>query len=230
MRLALTINALSAAMLGMTGLASAAPMHCARARDDVEQAICARPALLAKDSAIAARLDVLKQQCPSLRQELVRGQKFWLGERWDCRNQEGAFSTPDGLPACLAQRMTERQRHLDAVDRCDMTALRASYRMVDADYMLAHSAPYVGKTVSVSGVMLLASCKTPGAPSTEAAVQDLHVAHARFRVQFRSMPPSQRDFLCSEAPFSHWKGEVRHDAQGDYLYLSDVLGAALPPP
>lgn len=34
-RLALTINALSAAMLGMAGLAGAAPMHCAKAQGGV---------------------------------------------------------------------------------------------------------------------------------------------------------------------------------------------------
>ena len=38
--------------------------------------------------------------------------------------------------------------------------------------------------------------------------------------------------LAGAAPMHCAKaqGGVRHDAQGDYLYLSDVLGEALPPP
>lgn len=222
---ALAAVSLSAAHLSAT----AAPIRCAAARDDVEQAICSHPALLAWDQAISVWLDALKQQCPAAQKLLVEGQKFWLRERWDCRNVEGAFDTPDALPSCLADRMDHRLRQLDGIGAgCDMTPLAAAYRFVDVDYLLRFSDSYLGKPVSLFGWIDLESCKAPGASPTAATVNDQ--THHRFRMKFSAMPAAQREFLCAKTPASHWTGTIQHDSEGNYLFLTDVLGEKLPPP
>lgn len=207
-------------------LAAAAPIQCAAARYDVEQTICSRPVLLGHDKAIAERLDALKQACPSQRALLAEGQRFWLRERWDCRNAPGAFDTPDALAACLASRMAQRLNDLDKVDRrCDLTPLAASYRFVDVGYLRRFSSHYLGKTVSVFGTMQLGSCTEPASAPTAASV----VAKGeRFPVVFSAMPERERAFLCARYPAAHWRGTVRQGDKGLYLFLTDLLGQPLP--
>ena len=209
--------------------ASAAPMHCAAARTDVEKTICADRQLLAQDQAISSRLDGLTRRCAASRDLLVQGQKFWLRERSDCRNVEGVFDKPDGLRACLAARMDQRLRQLDGFGAgCDAAALAGTYRFVDVDYLLRYGERYVGKTVTVWGSMDLASCSAPGAAPTAAVLVGKDPLRDRLRVAFSAMPAQQREFLCATSPSAHWQGTVKHDSQGNYLYLTDVLGQALP--
>ena len=208
--------------------ASAAPINCPATKVDLEQAICAHPELLARDRAISDRIDTLKQRCPAAQKLLIRGQKFWLRERWDCRNVEGAFATPDVLPSCLAARMDQRLQQLDAIGSgCDITPLAATYRFVDVDYIVRFSDRYIDKTVSVFGWMDLASCHAPSPSPTAATIVGTDRKHDRFRVEFSAMPAQQREFLCAKSPAAHWTGTIKHDSRGNYLFLTDVLGTSL---
>jgi uncharacterized protein len=211
-------------------LATAAPINCSAAKVDVEQAICAHPELLARDQAISVRIDTLKQQCPDSQKMLLTGQKFWLRERWDCRNVQGAFDTPDALASCLAAGMDRRLQQLGNIGKgCDLTSLAATYRFVDVDYLLRFSDRYVDKTVSVFGSMDLASCQDPRTSPTAATVVGKDRKRDRFRVEFSAMPAQEREHLCAERPASQWAGTIRHDSKGNYLFLTDVLGRKLPP-
>ena len=223
--------ALMAACCSFIGhVASAAPINCSAANVDVERAICSHPELLARDQAISVRLDTLKQRCPDARQLIVEGQKFWLRERWDCRNVEGVFEAPGRLGACLASRMDLRLRQLNAVgDGCDFAPLFATYRFVDVDYLQRFSNRYIGKNVSIFGQMDLASCDASGASPTAATIIGTDRKRKRFRAKFSAMPAGQREFLCAKHPAAHWTGTVEHDSLGDYLFLKDVLGQELPP-
>lgn len=105
-------------------LALSAPIDCSLANDDVEKTICSHPSLTAQDKAISDRLDALGRTCPSLRLLRTQGQKYWLRERWDCRNVEGVFEKAEGLATCLASRMEQRlQRLNDEPQSCDPKAL-----------------------------------------------------------------------------------------------------------
>lgn len=209
-------------------LSSAASIACSLAKDDVEKTICSHPSLTAQDKAISDRLDSLERACPSLRMLLIQGQKFWLRERWDCRNVEGVFEKPDGLATCLASQMEQRLLRLnDVPEKCNPTPLIGGYRFVDPGYLGRFSNHYIGRTVSVFGSMDLESCRTSGTASTTATIVGNSSRHERFRVIFSAMPEGEREFLCAQHPAAHWKGVVKKDAQGSYLFLSDVLGNPL---
>ncbi|MDL2356334.1 MAG: hypothetical protein QFF03_13845, partial [Pseudomonadota bacterium] len=211
--------------------ATAAPINCPAAGDDVERTICAHPELLARDLAMSDRLYQVNQRCPAAHALLAQGQKFWLRERWDCRSMAGAFETPDVLPNCLASRMDQRLQRLDDIGGgCDLTALAASYRFVDVGYLLRFGDRYLGRKVSVFGWMDLASCHAPRATPTAATVVGTDRKRARLRVKFSAMPAEQHDFLCATHPAAHWTGTIERDHQGNYLFLTDILGGALPAP
>jgi uncharacterized protein len=218
-----------ALLAAASSLASAAPINCPAAHEDLEQAICSHPELLARDRAISDRLDALKTQCPESKKLLMEGQKFWLRERSDCRNLEGVFEKPDRLPACISDRMDQRLQKLNNIGAgCDVTPLIASYRFVDVDYIQRFSDRYIGKTVSVAGWMDVASCKLAGAAPTLAHVVGKDNNRDRFRVKFSAMPAAEREFLCDKTPLAHWRGVIQHDSVGNYLFLTDVLGQKLP--
>ena len=223
-------TALPMALLGACYLvpvpAASAPINCSKARVDVEQRICSHPALLAQDQAISDRLAFLGQQCPSQKKLLVQGQKFWLRERWDCRNGDRALAPNGTLAACLAERMDQRLRNLNAVQGCDLSPLAASYRFVDIGYMRQFSHSYVGKTVSVFGSMVLDACRKTGVPPVTGVLVG-EPAAVRFPVRFSAMSDIQKEKLCVEQPLAHWEGVVEDDGRGAYLYLSDLLGGEL---
>ena len=225
-RTALLLAAASIACL-VSAAAAAVPIDCGKAQSDVEHSICSRQDLLAKDKAISDRLASLGRQCPASKALLVQGQQFWLRERWDCRNREGALGPDGSLAACLAERMDGRLRELNGVVQgCDLSSLASSYRFVDTGYLKQFSQAYVGKTVSVFGSMDLDACnKTGAAPATGAIVGK--PASARFPVRFSTMPALQKEFLCAQHPAAHWKGIIKDDGKGAYLYLSDILGSKL---
>lgn len=187
----------------VSAAATAAPIDCSKAQSDVEHSICARQDLLARDKAISDRLAALGQQCPAKKALLVQGQQFWLRERWDCRNGEGALGPDGSLAACLAERMDARLRGLNRVaPGCDLSSLAATYRFVDTGYLQQFSRAYVGKTVSVFGSMELDACRKKGVALTSGAVVG-KPASARFPVRFSAMPGIQKDFLCAQHPAAH---------------------------
>lgn len=208
--------------------ASAAPINCAAVSNDVEKAICSHPILVAQDRVISSRLDNLKQQCSSSKRLLSEGQKFWLIERWDCRNVDGAFANPDVLPSCIEERMAERIQHLSEVGAsCELNNLLSTYRFVDVDYIVRFSDLYIDKRVSVFGWMDLSSCHSSSAGKTDAVLVGANGKKPRFRVKFSSMRDVDHDFLCDKTPMAHWAGTIRHDGQGNYLFLTDLLGGNL---
>lgn len=220
-------------MVSAAGLAcadsAAAPIDCKAAAHDVEKTICAHPDLLGLDKAISDALDAIKDACPSQRGLLVQEQKFWLRERWDCRNVEGVLATPDGLASCLTQRMEERLRRLaDAGLSCASDRLRGGYRFVDPDYLRRYSAYYLGKRVSVHGSLHLESCDKPDAVPTAAVVVGSPPQRDRFPATFSAMPDEEREFLCAQQPAAHWTGIVREGKNGAYLFMDAVLGRKLP--
>jgi hypothetical protein len=159
--------------------------------------------------------------CPSLRTVLSQGQKYWLRERWDCRNVEGVFEKAEGLASCLASRMGQRlQRLNEAPENCDPQTLVGGYRFVDPVYLLRFGDHYIGKTVSVFGSMDLDSCRASSAGSRSGAIVGNSSHHERFRVIFGAMPEEERERLCAQHPASHWEGIVKKDQQGSYLFLN----------
>jgi uncharacterized protein YecT (DUF1311 family) len=230
-RLAASLTAtFSAACLSSVALvtaALAAPIDCSKAQSDVEHSICSRQDLLARDKAIAERLAALGQRCPASKPLLRQGQRFWLRDRWDCRNGEGALEPDGSLAACLAERMGRRLQDLNGVAQgCDLSSLTASYRWVDTGYLKRFSQAHVGKTVSVFGSMKLDACRKTGADATRGAIVG-EPASVRFPVRFSVMPALKKEFLCARYPAAHWRGIVRDDGDGAYLYLSDILGDKL---
>ncbi|MCC2958022.1 hypothetical protein LK542_20585 [Massilia sp. IC2-477] len=217
------------AVLALPGMAAAATIDCTLARSDIEQAICAHQDLLAKDRAISQRLATLGQQCPANKALLAQGQTFWLRERWDCRNGEGALGPSGKLAACLGERMDKRLHDLGAVRQgCDFSSLAGTYRFVDPGYLRQFSRAYVGKPVAVFGWMDLGACHDRTGPRTVAELVG-QPGKTRFPVRFSSMPDQEKDFLCAQQPAGHWQGVVKDDGQGAYLYLTDILGQKLAP-
>jgi len=202
-------------------LAYSSPINCALANNDVEKTICSYPSLIAQDNAISDKLAALGQACPSLRPLLSQGQKFWLRERWDCRNVEGVFEKTEGLATCLASRMGQRLQGLnEASASCDSRALVAGYRFVDPVHLLRFGDQYIGKTVSVFGSMDLDSCRASSAGSRSGAIVGNSAHHERFRVIFGAMADEERERLCAQHPASHWQGVVKKDHKGSYLFLN----------
>lgn len=224
-----TVFLIAVSMAAQSALApaAAAPIDCRKAQVDVEQVICSRPELLAQDEAMSKRLAVLQQQCPVQKKLLVQGQKFWLRERWDCRNGEGAIGPQGNLAACLAKRMDKRLQELNAVPQgCDLSSLAATYRFVDVGYMRQFSRAYVGKRVSIFGSIRLDACRQSGASSLTGSLVGSS-ASQRFPVRFSAMSGIQKESLCAEPPVAHWNGVVKADGHGTYLYLNDLLGSKL---
>lgn len=211
-------------------VAIAASINCAAASDDVEKTICGSTALLEKDRAIAIKLDANKKQCDSNSISLITtGQKFWLRDRWNCRNFDASYAEPDTLEKCLSLRMDERLLQLTNIgDRCNLESLSNSYRFVDVWYILKFIDKYMNRTVSVAGELVLQSCKTGQVNNTTAHLVGKNRSKEQLRVVFKSMPEVQREFLCAQNPFSHWEGIIKTDTIGNYLYLTDVLGTELP--
>jgi uncharacterized protein len=203
-------------------LALSAPIDCSLANDDVEKTICSHPSLTAQDKAISDRLDALGRACPSLRPLLIQGQKYWLRERWDCRNVDGVFEKAEGLASCLASRMGQRlQRLNDEPQSCDPKPLIVGYRFVDPVYLLRYGDQYIGKTVSVFGSMDLDSCRASGTGVLTGSIVGNSPRRERYRAVFSAMSEEARERLCAQHPAAHWQGVVKRDKRGSYLFLSE---------
>lgn len=208
----------------------ATSIDCKNLGSDVNAYICTHSELLATEQAISERFSQLKKQCPADKKVLASWQQFWLRERSDCRNIEDALADDQHiLQTCLTEHMHYRLQQLNEINqRCDLSAGAASYPFVDVDYLKRYSHQYLNKFVTVWGQMNPTSCHQPKAAPSVAMLIGANRKRDRFRVQFSGMSPFQRDWLCATLPSSHWKGMILHDQHGDYLYLTDLLGAALP--
>ncbi len=199
-------------------LALSAPIDCSLAKEDVEETICSHPSLIAQDKAISDRLDALRGACSSLRPLLIQGQKYWLRERWDCRNVPAAFEKPEVLATCLASRMEQRLHQLNNVPQsCNPQPLIVGYRFVDPVYMLRYGDRYIGKTVSVFGSMDLDSCRVAATGKLTGNIVGNSPQREQYRAVFSSMPEGTRERLCAQHPASHWQGVVKQDRRGSYL-------------
>jgi hypothetical protein len=152
----------------------------------------------------------------------MQGQKYWLRERWDCRNEEGVFEKAEDLATCLASRMDQRlQRLKDEPEGCDPKPLIGGYQFVDPVYLLKYGDQYIGNTVSVFGSMDLDSCRASGSGALTGSIVGNSAHHERYRAVFSAMSEEARERLCAEHPAAHWHGVVKRDKRGSYLFLSE---------
>lgn len=210
-------------------IAPGAPLQCKAPANVVLATICASPSLTARNAEIGQRYDQLQAICtPEQNKVFSATQRFWLRERSNCQLMPGEPGHHVSVAACLADVMESRLDQLRKMGaRCDVDRVAADLRRVDPWYLNKYQDRYVGKQVTVFGQIALSRCETPGAPAVSGYVLGTGRSPEKIAVQFKSMPPADLAFLCAKSPISQWSGEVRRDASGTYLYLSDVLGSPL---
>jgi uncharacterized protein YecT (DUF1311 family) len=215
------------ACLGATGQAWGASIHCAAARDNVEKAICATPALLGADGKLADGFAERLRQCPAARRALLRQtQKFWLRDRNNCANL--LSESEAAVRQCVSDRMAERSAQFERIGvSCDLDAVADQYRFVDPGYLLRFAARYEGRQVAVSGSLRLDSCDDPKASRVTGKLRPQPPQGDSFPVRFKAMPDLRREWVCDQNPASHFQGTVRREGPTFYLYLSDLLGEPL---
>lgn len=204
------------------------PVDCATANTTVDKAICATPALLEQDREIARRYSDMAKFCIGERGAMLKEtQHFWMRARNACSNDaETAISCASDLnQARLGQ-------FLEMGAACEFKDVAAQLNYVDPWFVNQFALQFEGVRTHVHGSVRLDDCSR-GPDETQAARGMLREIGRRgkqdlLRVVFKSMPVLTREFLCARNPGSHWHGEVRLDADGPYLYLTDVLGAELP--
>jgi uncharacterized protein len=216
-------------LLAAPRVAPAAPLQCQSPSNLVLATICASPTLTARDAEIAQRYDKLQSICSSGQNKVFSAtQRFWLRERSNCQVMPGEPGRHVSVAACLADVMESRLDQLRKMGtRCDIDRIAADLRRVDPWYLNKYQDRYVGKKVTVFGQIALSRCETPGAPAVAGFVLGTGRPPDKIAVLFKAMPPGDLAFLCAKSPVSQWSGEVRRDANGTYLYLSDVLGSPL---
>lgn len=221
--------AMCVAILFFCAPASAAAVDCKISANLIAATICASPTLTSRDTEIAQRYDHLRSICPPDKSKVLGAtQRFWLRERSNCRLMPGAPGHHASVTACLADVMGARLDQLRKIgDRCDIDRVATDLRRVDPWYLNKYQDRYVGKQVTVFGQLALLRCDTPSAPAVAGYVLGTGRPPDKVAVVFKAMPPADLAFLCAKSPVSQWSGEVRRDASGTYLYLSDVLGSPL---
>jgi uncharacterized protein len=208
---------------------AAAALDCKTPAKLIAATICASPTLISRDAEIAQRYDRLQSICPPDKNKVFGAtQRFWLRERSNCQLMRGEPGRHDAVAACLAEVMEARLDQLRKVGkRCDIDRVATELRRVDPWYLNKYQDRYVGKQVTVFGQIALSRCDTPGAPAVAGYVLGSGRPPDKVAVIFKAMPPGDLAFLCAKSPVSQWSGEIRRDASGTYLYLSDVLGSPL---
>lgn len=208
---------------------AAAPAECNNPTNIVLATICASPMLTARDAEIAQRYDQLQALCSNEKNKIFGAtQRFWLRERSHCQLMAGKPGRHASIAACLSDVMESRLEQLRKMGAgCDVDRVAADLRRVDPWYLNKYQDRYVGKQVTVFGQIALSRCDTPGAPAVAGFVLGTGRPPEKVAVLFKAMPPGELAFLCAKSPVSQWSGEIRRDASGTYLYLSDVLGLPL---
>lgn len=216
-------------ILGALRQAQAAPLDCSSPANVVLASICASPALSARDAEIAQRYARLQSACPPDKSKIFGAtQRFWLRERSNCQLSPGQPGHHASVAACLADVMEARLEQLRKMGaRCDIDRVAADLRRIDPWYLNKYQDRYVGKQVTVFGQIALSRCDTPGAPAVAGFVLGTGRSPDKVAVVFKAMPAGDLAFLCAKSPVSQWSGEMRRDASGTYLYLSDMLGSPL---
>lgn len=221
--------AVFAAVLSLCAPARAAVVDCKSPTNLIAATICASPTLSTRDADIAQRYEHLRSICPPDKNKVFGAtQRFWLRERSNCQLMPGEPGHHASVAACLADVMEARLEQLRKMgNRCDIDRVATDLRRVDPWYLNKYQDRYVGKRVTVFGQIALSRCDTPGAPAVAGYVLGTARPPDRVAVVFKAMPPGDLAFLCAKSPVSQWSGEMRRDASGTYLYLSDVLGSPL---
>lgn len=208
--------------------AEAPPVDCTKANTTVDRAICGTPALLAQDRELARRYADMAKHCGGERDAILEAtQRFWMRDRNACSNDAVTAAT---CASDLNEARLSQFRKMRAA--CTFDEVAAELRYVDPWFVNKFARQFDGRRIHVHGSVRPDDCSR-GADETRAArgmlrewdkVRKLNT----LRVVFRSLPALEREFLCTRNPGSHWQGEVRSDAAGPYLYLTDVLGTGLP--
>jgi uncharacterized protein len=197
------------------------PVDCQHTRDSPETTICNDETLRARDRAIAAAYDrLLPRYRGEDRTTFATGQRLWQVEVNDCRN----LTDPKLIQTCIATRFSEREALLAKleVDPANLATSVADYSLVTPAYLLKFAHQYDGKTVRVSGGIIIEACNAKKKRSLKG-----HLDHV-LEVRFKSLPENEIEFLCEKNPVSWWAGTVRFDHGQPYLYATDVLGMELP--
>jgi len=215
------------ACLGVAIPAWSASINCAAARDNVDKAICATPALLAADGKLADGFAERLRQCPAAQRALLRQtQKFWLRDRNNCANL--LSESEAAVRQCVSDRMAERSAQFERIGAsCDLDAVADQYRFVDPGYLLRFASRYEGRQVAVVGSLRLDSCDDPKASSVTGKLRPQPPQGDSFPVRFKAMPDLRREWVCDQNPASRFQGTVRREGGKFYLYLSDLLGEPL---
>lgn len=165
------------------------------------------------DAALDARIEQLHcshDDAARLRQE----QLFWWGQHNDCSNF-GHVTT------CEQSAVAGRLKYIASVMRCSGNP--KYYPFADPWYILRHPLVYNNAPVNVRGSVLPSSC-SPSSTSLAGKLQQ----YGSLPVLFKSLPPAEREFLCDKNPSSWWDGKIWLIDRKPTLYLTDILGAALP--
>ena len=212
--------------------AGAAGINCSRALSVVEKAICNYPDLKNLDASISEKYDnLMKKLNPDEFSLLKTGQVFWIRERNDCQN----VSYPSGkmesaVSSCLRNQLENREAFLrSAISDTALIAKNPNiYRIIDPWYFDKYKDSYQGSRVSISGDVVLYSCKDKKADKRAGYIVGSDKMKTKVPVFFKSMPENEHYFLCEKAPFSTWEGEVRTVNGKIVLYMDTVLGTKLP--
>lgn len=143
------------------------------------------------------------------------------------RRQHSCSKSTDIRP-CVIEKIQSEIAYFKAMSRCEVASRPLTLEVAEPSYILAHPDVFKDKEVEVMGEIALASCDSDS-NSVVGRLRELDHPSITLEIRFKSLPNTQREFLCSKRPFSSWKGLLRLTDKGTpYLYATDVLGMALP--
>ena len=205
---------------------SAAAINCKKAQFTPNTTICSDAGLKKSDIQIADAYRHLNKTYKDEDQRIFQaGQQLWMIERNNCRNFPVVRGGP-GIFECVRVTMNRRLETLHALAKnpSGLKTTVANYPFVYPSYLSAFAQQYVGKSVSVAGAISIEACKGSHKGSLIGNVSD---SGKLIEIRFKSLPPDQIEFLCSQRPFSWWEGELRTEKGKTYLFATDILGVPL---
>ncbi|MFC4526719.1 hypothetical protein ISN76_04840 [Dyella halodurans] len=212
---------------GSSGKTTSA-IQCGEAKFTPETIICEHRDLQDFDASIAVSFEALKKTYNG--EDLatfLQGQHFWLVERNDCRNGPTSDHYADGVYGCVREKLQSRDQVLRALVASPekLQSTLADYSFVEPQYVHKHGALLVGKQVQVFGFLDLAACQSP---ETELRDGVITFKGASLPARLKSLPVEQVAYVCNKHPGSWWSGTIKAEEGGPYLYVTELLGVALP--